>query len=160
MLKNLLTSVFFLIALTIAGNVQAAHDVFVCKCQALGLGVDNTAGEKICSYDCSCDGFNKNEAPKSNVKVNVERVATSARSKDTWDMGSAICHGQYAYKANLSDPNWKIKVRFSPFTITSYNDNVTYDEADQTVEVAIGVRYYLKRTEKAPEIFEAIRNQF
>lgn len=159
MLKKLFTMTFFLFALTIAGNAQAAHDVFVCKCLAKGPGVDNRAGEKICSYSCNCNGYNKNEAPKTNIKVSVDQLATMARSRDTWDMGSSICHGQYAYKANLGDPNWKIKVKFSPFNVTSYNDSVYYDEADQSVEVAIGVRYHLKRTEKAPEVVEALKNQ-
>lgn len=159
MLTKMFTMTFFLFALTIAGNVQAAHDVFVCKCIAKGPGVDNKAGEKICSYSCNCNGYNKNEAPKTNILVSADQLATSARSRDTWDMGSSICHGQYAYKANLDDPNWKIKVKFSPFTVNSYSDDVAYDEADQSVEVAIGVRYFLKRTPKAPEIREALRSQ-
>lgn len=159
MLKSLIAFTLLLFSVSFTGNVQAASDVFTCKCVAKGPGVDSNSGEKICSYSCNCNGFNKNEAPKLNIAVSADRVATSARSRDTWDMGSSICHGQYAYKSNLSDPNWKIKVKFSPFTITSYNSNVSYDEADQSVEVAIGVRYYLKRTPTAPEIFESLRNQ-
>ncbi len=159
MLKSFFVFTLMLFAVSFTGEVQAANDHFVCKCVAKGPGVDNTSGEKICSYSCNCTGFNKNEAPKQNIKVNVDRVATSGRSRDTWDMGSSICHGQYAYKSNLSDPNWKIQVRFSPFTIMSYNSNVMYDEADQVVEVAIGIRYHIKRTPNAPEILDSLRGQ-
>ncbi len=159
MLMKLFTLTFFLFALTIAGNVQAAHDAFSCQCQALGPGVENKVGEKLCSYKCNCTGYNKNETPKKNILVNIDQVTTSARSFDSWDSGSSICHGQYAYKPNLSDPNWKIKVKFSSFSLNSFSTDVFYAEADQSVEIAVNVRYYLKREKKAPEIFEALRNQ-
>lgn len=161
MIKVLMALFTFMFVLSFVPSAQAANDVFVCKCIAKGSGVDSTDGQKICSYSCNCNGFNKDQPPVLGAKINVDRVATSARSRDTWDSGSSICHGQYAYKSNLGDPNWKIQVRFSPFNVTSYNNSgVYYDEADQSVEVAIGVKYYIKRTMNAPEIVESIRNQF
>lgn len=160
MLKAFLAVFLMTFAISFISNAQAANDVFVCKCIAKGPGVDSKEGQKICSYNCNCNGYNKNENPTLGIKVSVDNVATSARSRDTWDSGSSICHGQYAYKANLGDPNWKIQVRFSPFNITSYNNSgVYYDESEQSVEVAIGVKYFLKRTEKAPEIVQSIRDQ-
>ena len=160
MLKGLFTLSALLIALSFIPNAQAAHDVFVCKCLAKGSGVDSKDGQKICSYNCSCNAYDKDQTPVTGIKVSVDHVATTARSRDTWDMGSSICHGQYAYKPSLSDPNWKIQVRFSPFNVTSYNDaGVFYDEEDQMVEVAIGVKYFLKRTPTAPEVVQSIRDQ-
>jgi hypothetical protein len=161
MIKTFMAISTLLFALSFVGNAQAANDVFVCKCLAKGSGVDNKQGQKICSYNCNCNGYNKNEAPTLGVKISVDQVLTTAQSRDTWDSGSSICHGQYAYRSNLSDPNWKIQVRFSPFNVTSYNDSgVFYDEADQGVEVAIGVKYYIKRTLTAPEVVQSIRGQF
>ena len=149
-----------LFAITFVSNAKAANDSFTCKCIAKGSGYDNKLGQKICSYDCNCNGFNKNEPPKMNVKLKAEQVLTTAQSRDTWDSGSYICHGQYAYKPNLGDPNWKIQVKFSPFNINSFSDAVFYDQADESIEAAIGVRYYLKRTLTAPEIVQSIREQF
>ncbi len=161
MIKTFLAITTFMFVLSFVPSAQAANDVFVCKCLAKGPGADSKEGKKICSYSCNCNGYSKNQKPELGVIMDVTRVETTARSRDTWDSGSSICHGQYAYKSNLSDPNWKIQVRFSPFNITSYNDaGVYYDEADQSVEVAIGVKYYLKRTMNAPEVVQAIRNQF
>ena len=143
-----------------ANNALAAYDVFSCKCVTANPGVDNNSGEKLCSYTCNCSGYNKNESPKTNIRVNLKDLATSARSKDTWDFGSNVCHGQYAFKPNLSDPNWKIQVKFSPFIINSTSDSqVIYEEKDQTVPIAIGIMYQLKRSKDAPEIFQALRNQ-
>ena len=161
MMKTLLALSTIMFFFTAVPDVQAANDVFVCKCIAKGPGVDNRKGQKICSYNCSCNGFNKDQPALNGVKISVESVATTAQSRDTWDSGSSICHGQYAYKSNLNDPNWKIQVRFSPFNISSYNNaGVYYDEADQSVEVAIGVKYYIKRTMSAPEVVDSIRSQF
>lgn len=160
MLKNLFMMWTLTASLFAANNAFAAYDVFSCKCVATAPGVDNNSGEKLCSYGCNCTGFNKNETSKENIKVNLTQLATSARSKDTWDFGSNICHGQYAYKPNLSDANWKIQVRFSPFTISSVTKTlVIYEEKDQTVQIANGVFYQLKRSSEAPEIFQALRNQ-
>ncbi|MBC7429954.1 MAG: hypothetical protein H7336_15175 [Bacteriovorax sp.] len=161
MLKNLLVLSTIMFALSFISNAQAAHDVFVCKCIAKGSGVDSNEGQKICSYSCKCNGYDKDQTPVLGNIINVDRVATSARSRDTWDSGSSICHGQYAYKSNLSDPNWKIQVRFSPFNVTSYNNSgVFYDEADEMVEIAIGVKYFMKRSPTAYEIVQSIKDQF
>ena len=160
MLRNLFMLLAIASSFSLIDDAKAVHDVFVCKCVAKAPGVDNVAGEKLCSYDCNCTGYNKDQAPKENIKVSVLDTPTSARSKDQWDFGSSICHGQYAYKSNLSDPNWKIKVKFSPFTVNSYNNGqVSYAEQDQMVEVAIGVKYYLKRSTEALEIVQSLRNQ-
>ncbi len=160
MIRTVMAFSLVLFVATFVSNAKAANDNFTCKCIAKGSGVDNKEGLKICSYSCSCNGFNKNEAPIMNAKVSIQQVVTTAQSRDNWDSGSSICHGQYAYKPNLGDPNWKIQVRFSPFNVNSFSDDVIYDEADQAVEAAIGVRYYLKRTPKAPEIVQSIREQF
>jgi hypothetical protein len=108
--------------------------------------------DKICSYDCSSLAFGESQAPVQNIKVRVSKVKTTAYSRDSWDQGSHICHGQYSYRPQLDSPNWKIQVRFSPFNITSEGFLIH----QESVEIAQGISYELKRTPKAPEILAVL----
>lgn len=147
-----------------------AYDDYVCQCQATGPGYEETNKQtggidKICSYACECiawavktdpkTGLYISSIPATQLKVDVNRKATTALSRETWDQGSHICHGQYSYKPSLSDANWKIKVRFDKFHINSKGD-VLYPE-DASREIAQGINYYgFKYSKKAPEIAEEL----
>ncbi len=135
---------------------KKTYDHFVCTCLATGPGYEEGVNiDKICSYDCSCLAFTEGQAPDMNVKAVVSKVKSTAYSRESWDQGSHICHGQYAYRPQLDSPNWKIEVRFSPFRITSEGDLIH----EETALIAQGINYELKRTPKAPEIVQDLRRQ-
>lgn len=91
-----------------------------------------------------------------NVPIGVSRLATTALSREKWDHGSHVCHGQYSYRPNLSDANWKIKVRFDVFTINTQGD-VSYPEGAKR-EIAQGINEEgFKYTKSAPEIAKALK---
>lgn len=81
-------------------------------------------------------------------------MITSAKSRETWDIGSHVCHGQYAWRPTLDSPNWQIKVKFAKFQMTSFTDDVYYPTT--SVEIATGVSSEVKFTQTAPEIRAAI----
>jgi hypothetical protein len=129
---------------------------FVCECTATGPGYETSITDKNCSYACACDLFDAKGMTKAPT-FSTPNTVTSAKSYEKWDFGSHICHGQYAWRPNLSSPNWQIKVKFSPFKITHFA-NVSY--AEESVETATGVRESLKRSEAAPEIRDVIAKRF
>jgi hypothetical protein len=93
-----------------------------------------------------------------NIKLDVINVPTTAYSREEWDAGSHICHGQYSWRPSLSDPNWKIKVKFDTFGLNDTGD-VFYDEEARR-EIAQGVGYVgFKYTKKAKEISANLAEQ-
>lgn len=131
-----------------------SQDHFICSCMATGPGVEKgEKADKICSYDCKCMTYGSTAPPVKNIPVNVNQVISTAISHERWDAGSHICHGQYAWRPSMDDPNWKIKVKFSSFQITS-EGTLTHLES---VETSIGVSESLKRSSTAPEILEVIK---
>jgi RHS repeat-associated protein len=132
-------------------------DSFTCRCTATGAGIDNTATlKKECSYSCKCSVSSCDGGNQKNVNVNVSRVETSARSGQSWDRGSQICHGQYGYRPRLDDPNWKVQTMFSEFTINQ-NGEVTYDPG--RVEVSNRTYSYFPRTPTATEVSSVIKSE-
>lgn len=129
---------------------------FVCECTATGPGYETSITDKNCAYACSCDLFGASGMTKAPTFTTPNTI-TSAKSYEKWDFGSHICHGQYAWRPNISAPNWQIKVKFTPFKVTQFG-NVTY--ADEMVETAAGLREALKRSEAAPEIRDVIAKRF
>jgi len=109
--------------------------------------------DKLCSYNCQCNTFLGANAIASNAPVKVTNVISTAYSYEDWDRGSKICHGQYAWRPNLGDPNWQIVVKFTPFTMTS-DGALTYPES---VEVAIGVNEDIERSSSAKEVLDVLK---
>jgi len=140
--------------------------------QAKAPGFEETNREtggidKICSYSANCVAWEVKKDKKgveiatnavANIKLDITNVATTAYSREEWDAGSHICHGQYSYKPNLSDANWKIKVKFDTFGLND-NADVFYDEEARR-EIAQGVNLVgFKYTKKAKEIAASIADQ-
>ncbi len=163
--------IFFALFITL--NTSWALDQFACECKATGPGYEatnkQTGGiDKICSYQCKCLGWDTKVDPKTKISVatnavpniilDVKSLATSAASKEHWDFGSHVCHGQYSYKSNLGDPNWKIVVKFDTFFLYTSGD-VSYSE-DHGREIAMGMRESgFKYTKTAAEIAQSIKDQ-
>lgn len=150
-----------------------ALDEFQCQCKAKAPGFEatnkTTGGiDKICSYSCKCLAWDTITNPKTKVSVanhvvpnillDIINAPTTAYSRESWDMGSHVCHGQYAYKPNWGDENWKIVVKFDTFTLSS-NGEVSYPE-DHSREFAMGMSQSgFKYTLKALEIAASIKDQ-
>lgn len=150
-----------------------AYDDFLCQCKATGPGYEETNRatggiDKICSYKCLClawdvkinpaTGMYLPSIPVANLRIDVDKKATTAYSRESWDQGSHICHGQYSYRPNLSDDAWKIQVRFDQFQINSKGE-VSYDE-EATREISQGINHKgFKYTKKAPEISEELKKK-
>lgn len=162
-----------LLVLMLLGVQQAfAFNKFFCQCQAKAPGYEETnrqtgGVDKICSYACNCVAWEFKTKPNGeqvatsavpNIKLDVTNVATTAYSREDWDAGSHICHGQYSYRPQLSDPNWKIKVKFDTFGLNDAGD-VFYDEEARR-EIAQGVGLVgFKYTKKAKEISSNLAEQ-
>jgi hypothetical protein len=153
-------------------NVWALNQ-FYCQCQAQGPGYEETNAQtggidKICSYSCSCIGWDLKTDKKTgatsastaipNIKVNVTKAATTAFSRERWDAGSHVCHGQYSYKPNLSDDNWKITVKFDTFGINQNGDVLYPDNARREIAQGINEEGF-KYSKKALEIAESLKTQ-
>jgi hypothetical protein len=157
-------SIIFLCLLSIFIRPLWAFDDFVCKCQATGPGYEETNSktggiDKICSYSCNCMAWENNGIPRPNIRLEVNKLPTTAVSREQWDHGSHICHGQYSYRPKLTDENWKIQVRFDEFTLLS-SGSVWYPE-DASREIAQGINYQgFTYTHKAPEISTALKKMF
>lgn len=149
-----------------------ALNKFFCQCQAKAPGYEETNREtggidKICSYSCSCVAWEEKKNKKGefvatqavpNIKLDLNKLATTATSREEWDHGSHVCHGQYSYKPNMSDANWKIKVKFDTFGLNNDGDVIYAEEARR--EIAQGVNYVgFKYSKKAREISGAILKQ-
>lgn len=145
-----------------------AFNQFVCECKSQGVGYEETNKcggiDKICSYSCNCVAWDKKmvngkvsySAPVPNIKLDVIKTPTSAASKEQWDFGSHICHGQYSYKTNLDDPNWKIQVKFDTFTVNSEGE-ITLPEKRQISSSVSQVGFKYSKTAK--EITESLAKQ-
>jgi len=90
-----------------------------CRCTQSGKsGGDNVPGGKRCQYSCKCSCSNSiihNLFPFIKDEVTVVTV-TTRYSKEDWDRGSLVCHGQ----KGGSDP-W-IAVEFNSFFVGYNND--------------------------------------
>lgn len=149
----------------LAESAPSALLGFMCECKATGPGVEDAQGNKQCGYACECDGYAKDGVKKVG-HVDVGPMQTRAFSWESWDRGSHICHGQYAYRPTLSSPNWEIKVKFSPFKITQFgrvfyaNGGGATPDPDLTVservETSMNVTEEIQRTAQAPEVRDAI----
>lgn len=149
----------------LAESTSSALLGFICECKATGPGVEDTQGNKQCAYACDCDGYTK-DAVKKVGHLDVGPMQTQAFSWESWDRGSHICHGQYAFRPTLSSPNWEIKVKFSPFKITHlgrvFYANAGGATADpdvtvtERVETSMNVTEEIQRTAQAPEVRDAI----
>lgn len=162
-----------LLTLFITLNTSWALDNFVCQCKATGPGFEvlnkeKKALDKICSYSCNCIAWNTTIDSKTknsvatqviaDIKLDAKDLPSSARSRETWDSGSNVCHGQYSYKSNLGDPAWKIKVKFDTFHLNTAGE-VLYAE-DHRREIAMGISEVgFKFTPKAPEIMQSLKDQ-
>lgn len=170
-MKNLIMLFIFAITLTSAQSALAFNNFF-CQCTAKAPGYEETNREtggidKICSYSCKCVAWQVEKDKKGNpvansavpnIIVNADKLATTALSREEWDHGSHVCHGQYSYRPNLSDPAWKIKVKFDTFGINKEGD-IFYDEEARR-EIAQGVNYVgFKYSKKAKEIAASIEKQ-
>ncbi len=132
-----------------------AESTFICQCKATGPGYEVGVNiDKLCSYDCNCKLIAENAPYFSQKNVVLSNLKTSAYSFESWDAGSHICHGQYAFKPNLDSPNWQIQVRFSEFSIIKQGA-MRYE---QSSEIAYGIRSSIQRSDSAPEIIEALKN--
>lgn len=133
----------FFSALSFAQNQERAS----CQCIAAGPGYEDGPNiDKFCSYNCDCNG----------QKLELKNLKTTAGSKESWDYGSHICHGQYSWRPRLDSANWQIQVRFESFKIDTlglvfYSENGT--------ETYSGVIEHLRRTPVAPEILGAIQEK-
>lgn len=161
------------LSLLLSGAQSAmAFNKFFCQVQAKAPGYEETNREtggidKICSYSANCVAWEVTKNNKgveiatnavANIKLDIINKATTAYSREEWDAGSHICHGQYSYRPNLSDPNWKIKVKFDTFGLND-NADVIYDEEARR-EIAQGVNLVgFRYTKKAKEIAESIAQQ-
>ncbi|MDO9181784.1 MAG: hypothetical protein Q7U04_05220 [Bacteriovorax sp.] len=161
--------------LLIASMTQSswALDEFLCQCNAKAPGFEETNKttggiDKICSYSCKCMAWDQQIDPKTkismanhvvqNINIDIINEATSAYSREYWDTGSHVCHGQYTFKPNLSDANWKISVKFDNFTIDT-KGNISYQE-DHFRQIANGINNYEFRfSPLAPEIAKALKEQ-
>lgn len=160
---------FFFVLLT--AQEVSAFNKFLCQCRATGPGHEETnrsgGVDKICSYSCNClaweetikaNGSKQSSRAVPNIKLDISRLPTSAYSFESWDAGSHICHGQYSYKPSLSDPNWKIQVKFDKFSINEMGDVIYPEEARR--EIAVGVKVVgFRYTKQAKEISKDIRFQ-
>lgn len=66
-------------------------DDFTAVCFADGPGVDHQGRGKVCSYVCEV----KADGDWFSREVKVRDIQTRAYSWESWDRGSAICHGQF-----------------------------------------------------------------
>jgi hypothetical protein len=152
----------FLLIMAISSQSLWAFDDFLCQCRAQAPGYEETNArtgvvDKICSYSCGCLAWSAKVPPKT-IKLDVIRVPTTAYSKEDWDTGSHICHGQYSWKPNLDAPNWKIKVKFDTFTLNSAGE-VSYPE-NASREIANGINLIeFRHTKKATEISKSLKQQ-
>lgn len=133
--------------------VKAQSEVaFACQCAATGPGSESgVQARKICAYDCNCNIGGLGQL--TNKKLSLVDLVTSATSLETWDFGSQVCHGQYAWRPSLDAPNWRIQVRFAAFSLNSAGE-LTYEES---VEIAPGIRSNIQRSTVAPEVLNAIK---
>ena len=171
-MKDLVKAVLIILVAFSAKPLWALDD-FICQCKAKAPGYEATnketgGSDKICSYSCNCIGWMVKTDPKTkakiasaaipNINLDVINAPTTAYSREQWDAGSHICHGQYAYKPSLSDENWKIKVKFDTFTLNSKGE-VMYPE-DASREIAQGLNYVgFKYSKSAPEIAASLKDQ-
>jgi hypothetical protein len=173
---NMTSKLLLLCLLMIGSHSALAFNKFFCQCRGTGPGYEETNRDtggidKICSYSCNCVAWDVKQKPNGdfvaqsavpNISLNVNKKATTATSREQWDFGSHICHGQYSYKPNLSDPNWKIEVRFDTFAINNEGD-VFYDEEARR-EIAqgmnlVGFKYSKKAKEIAASLTEQLKNR-
>ena len=144
MKQHISKQILFFIAGIFISSLAAAKSDLACTCLATGPGYEvGVNADKICSYKCDCS---------AGGAVPILDVKTSARSLESWDIGSQVCHGQFAYRPRLDSPNWQIQVRFTPFQIDN-SGLLTYEES---TEIANGFRSNVKRTKIAPEILEKL----
>lgn len=150
-----------------------ALDEMLCQCRAKGPGFEETnkvSGgiDKICSYSCRCVAWDKVIDKKTktvghknfttDLSIDVMNTQTSASSKESWDFGSHVCHGQYSYRSNLGDPNWKITVKFDSFSINTQGE-IAYPE-NRSRTIALGVAESgFNFTKAAPEISASLKAQ-
>jgi hypothetical protein len=137
---------------------SSALEKFVCTCQATGPGVerDIRSVKKFCSYDCNCIGLNSSGPAVMNLPAKIENVETTSYSLEEWDYKSQTCHGQYAWRPSFDAPAWKIKAKFTAFTISSEGVMIF----PESIETAQGVNEQGKRfKDTAPEIVQALRQQ-
>lgn len=155
-------------------NSAFALEEFLCQCKAKAPGYEETnrkngSIDKICSYSCKCIAWDlsavdpktkttvaKNVTP--NLSLDIINEATTATSKESWDFGSHVCHGQYSYRGSLSDPNWKIAVKFDTFTVNTAGV-VSYPE-DAKRQIAMGISESgFKYSKTATEISASLKAQ-
>lgn len=163
------TSFILLLFFAIFQPSAWAVEKFMCQCKAQGVGYEETNKcggiDKICSYSCNCVGWNEKKQngkieyskPIANINLEVMKTPTTAASKEQWDFGSHICHGQYSYKSNLDDPNWKTQVKFDTFTVNSEGE---VDFLSNRRQISLGVTQVdFKFTKTAKEITENLAKQ-
>lgn len=148
-------------------NSAFALEEFLCQCKAKAPGYEETnrkngSIDKICSYSCKCIAWDMNGKVAKNITPNLSldiiNEATTAASKESWDFGSHVCHGQYSYRSSLSDPNWKIVVKFDTFTVNTAGV-VSYPE-DTKRQIAMGINESgFKFTKTATEIAASLKAQ-
>lgn len=153
---SLVISLVFILGLSsfvFPSSAKAQTEVgFTCQCAATGPGSESgVRAEKICAYGCNCNIGGLGQVV--NKKFLLVDLVTSATSLETWDFGSQVCHGQYAWRPTLDAPNWRIQVRFAAFGLNS-NGELTYEES---VEIAPGIRSNIQRSTTAPEVLKAIK---
>jgi hypothetical protein len=150
---------FFLLS---ANNVWAL-DKFMCECRAPRPGFEatnkTTGGiDKICEYNCTCNAWSATAPVVTGINLELKSLATSAASKERWDFGSHVCHGQYSYKSNLGDPNWQIQVRFDKFHINEQG-RIIYADDDKR-QIALNMyESGFKYSPFAPEIAQALKER-
>lgn len=138
---------------------------FMCECKATAPGVENAKGIKECAYACDCSTLHT-DAIRPAGRITVGPMESEAYSWESWDAGSRICHGQYAYRPTLSSPNWQIQVKFSSFKLTHVGYVSYANPGDpsakpelyttEVVQSSQNVSEELRRTAKAPEVTRAI----
>lgn len=159
-IKNIFLMMSFIL---ISANVSWALDKFVCECKAPRPGYEATNKatggiDKICDYNCTCVAWSANVPAVTGINLELKSLATTANSKERWDFGSHICHGQYSFKPNLGDENWKTQVRFDKFHIND-EGKVIYPE-DRKRQIALGITESgFKYTPNAPEIAQSLKER-
>ncbi|MBC7740735.1 MAG: hypothetical protein H7061_00960 [Bdellovibrionaceae bacterium] len=155
-LKTLFIFLTIIVSGLLTTSVTRADSAYVCQCQAAGPGFEaGITANKICSYNCKCQIFPEGNGSIVQKDVKVVNTISTAYSFDSWDAGSHICHGQYAWRPTIGAENWRIQVRFSPFTINSAG-SLFYEDL---TEIAPGFHSSFQRSEAAPEILENLSQQ-